>query len=169
MRKCTLILIWLGLIFLVYACASKPSPQPFVEYAKNSVIVNVTADPQLNLYAGTPHTLFVCIYQIKDPKTLNQLAGDQEGLYRLLECSLFDGSVAGANKLVIQPGQHEMFTFDRAEGTRYVAVVAGYSRLERERILRLYEVPVKGIVRRLIGSRFDILAIDLKLGPQQIQ
>jgi len=169
LRKCTLILIWVGFVFLVVACASKQVPQPFVEYAKNAVIVNVNADPQLNLYAGTAHTLLVCIYQIKDPNALNQLAGDQEGLCRLLECSLFDASVAAANKMIIQPGQHEMFTFDRAEGTRYVAVVAGYSRIEKERILRLYDVPVKGIIRRLIGSRFDVLGIDLKLGPQQIQ
>jgi type VI secretion system VasD/TssJ family lipoprotein len=168
-RQCNLIVIWLGLVFLVCSCASKPLPEPVVEYAKNAVIIYVKADPQLNLYAGTPHTLFVCIYQIKDPNALNQLAGDEDGLCRLLECSLFDASVAAAKKLIIQPGQHETFVLDRAEGTRYVAVVAGYSRIERDRILRLHEIPVKGFIRRFIGSRFDVLGFELKLGPQQIQ
>lgn len=169
MRQCKLIVIWLGLVFLVCSCATKPLPEPVVEYAKNAVIIYVKADPQLNLYAGTPHTLFVCIYQLKDPNALNQLAGDQDGLGRLLECSLFDASVTAAKKLIIQPGQHETFVLDRAEGTRYVAVVAGYSRIERDRILRMYDIPVKGLIRRLIGSQFDILGFELKLGPQQIQ
>ena len=169
MRKCNLIVIMVGLVFLVCSCASKPLPESVVEYAKNAVIIYVKADPQLNLYAGTPHTLFVCIYQIKDPNALNQLAGDQDGLCRLLECSLFDASVAAAKKLIIQPGQHETFVLDRAEGTRYVAVVAGYSRIERDRMLRLYDIPLKGFMRRFIGSRFDVLGINLKLGPKQIQ
>lgn len=169
MRKCNLIVIWAGLVFLLCSCASKQLPEPVVEYAKNAVIVRVKADPQLNLYAGTPHTLFVCIYQIKDPNALNQLAGDQDGLCRLLECSLFDASVTAAKKLIIQPGQHETFVLDRAEGTQYVAVVAGYSRIEKDRIIRLHEIPVKGFIRRFIGSRFDVLGFELKLGPQQIE
>ncbi|MBN2516447.1 MAG: type VI secretion system lipoprotein TssJ [Deltaproteobacteria bacterium] len=169
MRKCNIIVILMGLVFLVCSCASKPLPPSVVEYAKDAIIIYVKADPQLNLYAGTPHTLFVCIYQIKDPNALNQLAGDQEGLCRLLECSLFDASITGAKKLIIQPGQQETFVLDRAEGTRYVAVVAGYSRIERDRILRLHEIPEKGYIRRFIGSRFDILGFELKLGPQQLQ
>lgn len=169
MRKYNLTIIWVGLVFLVCSCASKPLPEPVVEYAKNAVIIYVKADPQLNLYAGTPHTLFVCIYQIKDPNAINQLAGDQDGLCRLLECSLFDASVTAAKKLIIQPGQQETFVLDRAEGTRYVAVVAGYSRIEKDRILRVYDIPVKGFIRRFIGSRFDILGFELKLGPKQIQ
>lgn len=164
---------WLLLAFLVWSCASKQLPPPALEYQERAIKIRVKADPQLNLSDGKPHTLLVCIYQLKDPNALNQLASDQEGLYRLLECNLFDASVAGAKKLIIQPGQDTTFNLDRAEGTRYVAVAAGYYLIQRERMVRLYEIPVviekKGIIRRTKRKKLDTLEIDLKFGPQQIQ
>ena len=164
---------WLLLVLLVCSCASKQLPPPGLEYEESAIKIHVKADPQLNLSDGKPHTLLVCVYQLKDPNALNQLASDQEGLYRLLECNLFDASVAGAKKLIVQPGQDTTFNLDRAEGARYVAVAAGYYLIERERIVHLYEIPVviekKGIIKRTKRKKLGTLEIDLKLGPQQIQ
>jgi type VI secretion system VasD/TssJ family lipoprotein len=164
---------WLLLALLVWSCASKQLPPPGLEYEEGAIKIHVKADPQLNLSDGKPHTLLVCIYQLKDPNVLNQLANDQEGLYRLLECNLFDASVAGAKKLIIQPGQDTTFNLDRAEGAKYVAVAAGYYLIQRERIVRLYEIPVvvekKGIIKRSKRKKLGTLEIDLKLGSQQIQ
>jgi len=164
---------WLLLALLLWSCASKQLPPPGLEYQEGAIKIRVKADPQLNLSNGKPHTLLVCIYQLKDPNALNQLASDQEGLYRLLECNLFDASVAGAKKLIIQPGQDTTFNLDRAEGARYVAVAAGYYLIQRERMVRLYEIPVvvekKGIIKRSKRKKLGTLEIDLKLGSQQIQ
>jgi type VI secretion system VasD/TssJ family lipoprotein len=164
---------WLLLALLVWSCASKQLPPPRLEYEEGAIKIHVKADPQLNLSDGKPHTLLVCIYQLKDPNALNQLAGDQEGLYRLLECNLFDASVAGAKKLIIQPGQDTTFNLDRAEGAKYVAAVAGYYLIQRERMVRLYEIPVvvekKGIIKRSKRKKLGTLEIDLTLGSQQIQ
>ncbi|NIO08748.1 MAG: type VI secretion system lipoprotein TssJ, partial [Deltaproteobacteria bacterium] len=104
MRKRVVILSRLLLVLLVWSCASKQLPAPEFVYEENAIKIHVKADPQLNLSDGKPHTLLVCIYQLKDPNAFNQLAGDQEGLYRLLECALFDASVVGAKKLIVQPG-----------------------------------------------------------------
>jgi type VI secretion system VasD/TssJ family lipoprotein len=173
LRTLTVTLSWLLLVFLVWSCASKQLPPPKLEFAKDAIKIHVKGDPQLNLSDGKPHTLLVCVYQLKDPNGLNQLAGDQDGLYRLLECSLFDASVAGAKRLIVQPGQNTTVNFDRAEGARYVAVAAGYYLLERERMVRLYEIPVvvekKGIIKRTKTQKLDTLEIDLKLAPQQIE
>ena len=98
MRKVIISLSWLALIVLMWSCAAQQLPPPESEYEKEAIKINVKADPQLNLSDGKPHTLLVCMYQLNDPNSFNQLAGDQEGLYRLLECSLFDGSVEGAKK-----------------------------------------------------------------------
>ena len=164
---------WLLLSLLVWSCASKQLPPPGLEYEEGAIKIHVKANAQLNLSDGKPHTLLVCLYQLRDPNVLNQLASDQEGLYRLLECNLFDASVVGAKKLIIQPGQDITLNLDRAEGARYVAVAAGYYLIQRERMVRLYEIPVviekKGIVRRTKRKKLDTLEIDLKLGPQQIQ
>ncbi len=157
----------------MWSCAPKQLPAPEFGYEEDAIKIHVKADPQLNLSDGKPHTLLACIYQLKDPNAFNQLAGDQDGLYRLLECSLFDASVVGAKKLIVQPGQNTTFNLDRAQGTAYVGVAAGYYLIERERIVRLYEIPVviekKGIVRRTKRQKLETLEIDLKLGPQQIQ
>ena len=173
MRKRVFTFGRLLLVLLVCSCASKQLPPPGSEYEEGAIKIHVEADPQLNLSDGKPHTLLVCLYQLKDPNAFNQLASDQEGLYRLLECNLFDASVAGAKKLIIQPGQDTTFNLDRAEGARYVAVAAGYYLIQRERMVRLYEIPVviekKGIIRRTKRKKLGTLEIDLKLGSQQIQ
>ena len=173
MRKLILTCSWLLLVLLVWSCAPKQLPPPGLEYEEGAIKIHVKADPQLNLSDGKPHTLLVCIYQLKDPNAFNQLTGDQEGLYRLLECALFDASVVGAKKLIVQPGQNTTFNLDRAQGTAYVGVAAGYYLIERERIVRLYEIPIviekKGIVRRTKRLKLATLEINLKLGPQQIQ
>ena len=108
------------LVLLVWSCAAKQLPPPELEYEEAAIKIHVYADPKLNLSDGKPHTLLVCVYQLKDPNAFNQLAGDQEGLYRLLECGLFDASVVGAKKLIVQPGQNTTFNLDRAQGTAYV-------------------------------------------------
>jgi type VI secretion system VasD/TssJ family lipoprotein len=173
LKKVIFALSGLVSIFLIWSCASKQLPPPELGYEKDAIKIHLKADAQLNLSDGKPHTLLVCVYQLNDPNTFNQLAGDQEGLYRLLECGLFDASVAAAKKLIVQPGQNNTINLDRSQGARYVAVAAGYYLIERERIVRLHEIPVviekKGFIRRTKRKKLDTLEIDLKLGPQQIK
>lgn len=161
------------LIFGVCSCASLPLTPPEWRYEKEAIQLHLKADFQLNLHDGTPHTLLVCVYQLRDPNTFNQLAGDNNGMYNLLECSLFDNSVASSERLIIHPGQVLTFTLDRAEGAKYVAIVAGYYSLHKERMVRLFNIPVivenKWWIKRAKIAKPDYLNIELTLGPQQIQ
>ena len=172
MKKIITILNCLLLVSVMWSCAAKQLPPPESAYEEGAIKVHVKADHQLNLSDGKAHTLLVCVYQLKDPNALNQLSGDEDGLYRLLECGLFDASVAGAKRLIVQPGQDTIFNLDRAEGARFVAVAAGYYLLEKERVVRLYEIPVviekKGIIKRSKVQKLGVLEIDLRLGPEQI-
>jgi predicted component of type VI protein secretion system len=43
--------------------------------------------------------------------------------------------------MIIQPGQDINMTLDRAEGARYVAIVAGYYILEKDRMVKMVEIP----------------------------
>jgi len=168
---------WLCLavaIFFVGACASQPVPPPSEwRYEKEAIHLNLKADPQLNLYDGSPHTLLLCIYQLKDPNAFNQLTEDENGLYKLLECSRFDSSVAYSKRLIVHPGKDLTTDLDRAEGARYVAIVAGYYLIQREGMIRLYDVPwyveKKGLLKRTKVAKPAALDIDLVLGSQQIQ
>lgn len=165
----------LGLFCMaVVACASQPvAPPSQWRYEKEAVHVHLRADPQLNLYQGNPHTLLVCIYQLRDPNAFNQLSQEENGLYKLLECGSFDSSVANAKRLIVHPGQEMVTDLDRAEGARYVAVVAGYYTVERDGMVRLYDVPwyveTSGFLGQTKVAKPGPLKIELVLGSQQIE
>jgi type VI secretion system VasD/TssJ family lipoprotein len=157
---------------LLGACASQ-APPPDWTYEKDAIAVHLEADAKLNYDEGVPHTLMVCLYQLKDPNTFNQLSDDSDGIYKLLECDLFDSAVATAKRIIVRPGKKVDFHLDRAEGAKYAAIVAGYYVLEKERMIKLYEIPVvvekKGLLRRTKVSKPGELMIDLELGPSQIR
>ena len=165
--------LFLVLVFFsCYACASSPLPPPEWTFEKGAVNLHIFADSQLNLNEGTPHTLLLCVYQLKDPNEFNHLAGYREGLYQLLECGHYDSSVAMASKLIIHPGQDRHFVFDRAQGAKYLTVVAGYYTIQKEYITRLTEMPVRiersGFLWLKKTQKPDISNIELTLGPKQI-
>lgn len=171
MKRSLPILIAGALLFLA-ACAAKQLPPPQWTYEKDAIRMHIKADDKLNLDEGEAHTLLLCAYQLSDPNTFNQLVNDQDGLYQLLECSLFGDGATAAKRMIIQPGQNINMTLDRAEGARYVAVVAGYYILEKERIVKMVEVPEyvdkKGFVKKSKTRKPAPFNIDLILGPQQI-
>jgi type VI secretion system VasD/TssJ family lipoprotein len=161
------------IVLMFVSCASQPVPPPSEwRYEKGAVKLRLQADNQLNLYDDNPHTLSLCVYQLRDPNTFNQLAEDEDGLYKLLECERFDASVVSSKRLIVRPGQDLESDLDRAEGARYVAVVAGYYQMFKENMVRLYDVPwiieSKGFLGRTKESKPAPLVIELVLGSEQI-
>lgn len=165
-------------IFVIAACASKPAPAPPPvpiappewRYEKDAIKFSFQANPQLNLYNNQSHTLQLCIYQLKEPNAFNQMTETEDGLYKLLECTLFDGSVANCKRLTVRPGETLPVIMDRAEGARFLGISAGYANIIKERVTRLIEIPT-AIVDE--GSRKVSMPqhIDQRmlLGPLQIE
>lgn len=169
MKKCFKILTILSLTLLFYSCALIGGSQPPEwRYEKDAVNVFLKADPQLHLYQEKPHTLVMCVYQLRTPNVFQELTKDENGLSKLLECSHFDSTVASVKKLVIHPGQELTESLDRAEGAKYVAVVAGYYRLQKENVVRLFQIPVDRPIFRKI-ARPGLMDIKLNAGPYKIQ
>jgi type VI secretion system VasD/TssJ family lipoprotein len=143
-------------------------------YEKDAIELTFQADSQLNRYNDKAHTLQLCIYQLKDPNGFNQLVESEDGLYKLLECGMFDGTVANYRSLIVSPGERQSILLDRAEGARYIGIAAGYAEIQKDRITRLLEIPVV-IVKE--GSMFrkqkvkkpDTLKTVLRLAPHQIE
>ena len=149
-------------------------PPPEWSYKKSAVEITFQADSQLNQYNGKAHTLQLCIYQLKDPNGFNQLIESEDGLYKLLECGMFDGTVANYKSLIISPGESQSISLDRAEGARYVGIAAGYAEIQKDRITRLMEIPVivvkeGSMFRKQKVSKADTLKAVLRLGPHQIE
>ena len=108
-----LVIVLVAILFLFSCGSKKGSTQkttPELEpddwsYQRDAIRLVLVADPQLNAHDGVPHALHLCLYQLKDPNAFNQLSGDEEGLYLLLGCSVFDPSVTSFQGLDIQPNQ----------------------------------------------------------------
>lgn len=166
-------LIFCFAAMILSACASQPLPPPEWSYEKDAVHIHLKADSKLNYDDGLAHTLVVCIYQLKDPNAFNQLSDDIDGIYKLLDCGLFDAGVATAKRLIVNPSQDVNIKLDRAEGAKYVAIVAGYYVLQKDRMIRLFDIPVKieskGFIKRTKTARPQMLKIELDLGPSQIK
>jgi len=139
-------------------------------FEKQAIRLRFKSDPQLNLYQRTSHTLVLCVYHLKDPNAFNQLLEEKEGLWKLLECGRFDPSVTYAKRVVVQPGKDLTEVMDRPEGARYVSIVAGYYTLQKERVSRIFPIPVVSEKKGdTIFLRPGVLDINLYLGPQEIQ
>jgi type VI secretion system VasD/TssJ family lipoprotein len=134
-------------------------------YEKDAISLHLKGDPNLNLFEKRPHTLLVCVYQLRDPNALNQVLQDAEDVTKLLECGRFDPSIVNAKKFILQPGKEITEALDRAEGARYIGIVAGYYNLDKQRASRIIPVPVGG----MIGKKASRMNLDVFLGPDEIQ
>jgi type VI secretion system VasD/TssJ family lipoprotein len=162
MKKEGIAIIMILLLAMLSSCASL-GMQPEWKYEKDAISLYYRSDSYLNIYQGNPHTLMLCVYQLRDPNAFNQLLGEEEELSKLLECSRFDPSVTSAKRLTIYPGKEKTESLDRAENTKYVGIVAGYYSLKKERAVRLYEVPLSPFLKHPKN-----LKIRLYLGAQEI-
>lgn len=174
MNKSLAILAGFLSVFLISACASTPVAPPEWRYEKGAIQISFEADTRLNQYNDMPHTLQLCVYQLKDPNGFNQLTESDDGLYDLLECTMFDASVTNFRRLIIRPGQSLSFTMDRAEGAKYIGVVAGYADIHKDRITRLIDIPViivdeGGVFKRRKVAKPKTINVNFRLGPYQIE
>ncbi len=161
MKKNILGIIFLSLMALVVVgCGGSAQ----YVYQKEAIVLNVKSDPQLNQYRNAPHTLMLCLYQFRDPNMYNQLMDEKDGLQKLLECSRFDASVMSAKSFVIAPNKEKTEKIDRVEGTKYVALVAGYYTLVKENVTHFVPVPLG-----FMSNSPKTLNIDLYLGPKGIR
>lgn len=154
------------------ACGLKSASPPEWNLQKEGIILNMKAENKLNYSRGKAYTLYLVIYQLINPNQFNLLTEDEEGLTKLLEGKMFDPSVASVKSMVVYPGSDVTHRMDRAEGARYVGVVAGYGTLAKERMVRLFDVPVYvkidnilELSRKLVPGQLEI---NLALGSQQI-
>ncbi len=142
MAKYPKLFVTLAVLVLLGGCASKPVGLPDYSYSKDAININLHAADKLNVYQGVSHTLLVCVYQLKDRTAYNQLVGKKDGLYKLLRGQKFNPSVTYSEKIIMHPGTDKQLTLDRAEGTKYLAIVTGYYNMSPEKMTRVFDIPV---------------------------
>ena len=171
MMRVTRTLLSLCVLSQFLACSSAPPVRqpPEWGYEKNAISLHLAGDPQLNLFQKQPHSLIVCLFQLRDSSAFSQLVDEKDGLTRLLDCSRFDPSVTYSKRLVIQPGQAVVQSLDRTEGARLVGIVAGYYTLQKDGATRCYPIPLVELAREsALVQKPAKLSIELYLGPREI-
>ena len=163
----------LALLLLISSCSTKVVELEKWPFEARGIKIAYKADTNLNLYEDKSHTLFVCVYQMKDPNAFNELRLDRTGLMKLLECKRFDQGVSNSESLIVHPGDENTVVFDRAEDARFVGIVAGYYTLWPNNVTRLLLVPVK-IEKSgwLVVKKTAVpgqLSIKLFFGPEEVQ
>ncbi len=129
----------------------------------------------LNKSEGSPHSLMVCLYQLRNKSMFEQLASNEDGINQLLDCEAYNSSVNGVERVFIHPNQNLSIVLNRNAGTRYLGIVAGYFVLENDRMIRVIDIPVV----ETENSRFPavitkksaqggILHLVVNLGSEQI-
>jgi type VI secretion system VasD/TssJ family lipoprotein len=168
------VLVGILLAPFIWSCASAPVEPVKYGYEKDAIELHLKADKQLNYKDKKAHALVLCVYQLMSPNAFDQLTGSRDGLYNLLVCGVFDpASVAVSKQIVVNPGKDVNAKLDRADGAKYVALVAGYYAIDKDKIVRLYQIPEiterSGFLWLRKTTKPDKLEINLILGSRQLQ
>jgi type VI secretion system VasD/TssJ family lipoprotein len=153
-------------LFLLSSCASSPPPEPDYRFAKDAIKIRIKSDPQLNMKDKKPHTLLVCVYQIRDKSIFEQFSASEDGIYQLLDCEAFNDTVTATKRLIIQPNQDMTLVMDRMDKTKTLGIAAGYFKLDKMKMTKLFDIPVS-----TVGSseaRVEPMNLYINLGAQQI-
>lgn len=139
--------------------------------AKEAIVIDIAADPDLNLHDGQPHTMVLAIAQSSDPNAFLTLIGDAERSRQALQA----GKVAGLAKferVVVKPEAKTVVRLDRAEGGKYVGLLAYYNEARPPANARLFRVPTKveseGIIVKHRTAQALPLNLQVRLGPTAI-
>ncbi len=161
------------LLLFVCSCSFLPASPPEWTPMKEGIVLHLKADNKLNMDKDSAYTLYLVVYQLTSPNAFNQLSEDEEGLGRLLSSKIFDPSVVAVKSIVVYTGNDVTHKIDRAESARYVGIVAGYRTMTKERMVRLFDIPVHvkidnimKMTQKLVPGELDI---KLNLGARQIE
>ncbi len=137
-----------------------------VPYIKDGINFHFRGDTRLNLYRNVPHALVLCAYQLTDTNAFHQMLEEKDGMARLLVCNRFDPTVNYAKKMIIQPGQDLYEAMEKTEGTRQVALIAGYYEFQKKQAVKMIVLPVK---KMFFFRKAGGMDISLYLSSQEIQ
>lgn len=132
---------------------------------ENGINMRLKCDEKLNWHYEKPHALVLCAYQLKDLNGFRQTLEEKNGMAKLMECSRYDSSVNYVKRIVAQPGKEISVTMDLFEGTKNVAVIAGYYHFKKNQAVRSFELPLKGVFSRKPSG----MDINLYLSSNDIQ
>ena len=141
-------------------------------YQKEGIWLQLASDQQLNTYNNEPHTLVMGIYQLSETQSFFKLLSDQGQITKDLLTGQTGKQVVQFDRYVISPGKATVLKLDRAQGAKFIGMIAGYYDFNAENAARLFRVPVNmqshGIISTTYKAEPAILAVRLVFGNNGI-
>lgn len=111
------------------------------DFEAQGIVLRFDSPQQLNMYMGKPHSLYLKVFQLSDPKVFKDIAKTPAGIRELLTADEVDTSILGSQELTIEPNRQENVVLDRFKETRFVAIVTGYYQMEPEQSVKIFSIP----------------------------
>lgn len=141
-------------------------------YAKEGILLELASDIDLNFYSNQSHTLALGIWQFDDEKVFIKLLTDKAELIKALVTGNLPKGVLQLDRYVIQPDTKVLLKLDRAQGSKYVGILAGYYQFTPSGAARYFRIPLNiqssGLISKDYTAEPAVLALRLQLGIQSI-
>jgi type VI secretion system VasD/TssJ family lipoprotein len=142
------------------------------EFAKDGLMIEVAAEPNLNQYRNEAHTLLLGVYQMEDSAAFYKMIADPAALAQSLGGGKGNDAFVQFTRYVVVPGQHSILILDRAQKAKFIGVVAGYYQMSGPTSARLFEVPLtissEGLVSKTWKAAPAQLAARMSFGADGI-
>ncbi len=166
--------LWIYIIMLFFiSCSKKPLPKPVWNFKKHGIVLNYSADPLLNIFNGTPHTLMVIIYEMSDSSGFIKFAQYETGIRKLLNQEVKDPNILTYKRVFIEPGKSGKIVMDRVEKARWIGIVAGYYSLDPKKSVKVLKIPYKikkkGFIKRKKIAVIPTMKVNLVFTKDSIQ
>ena len=142
-------------------------------FGSNGIQIKLQATGDLNTYEGQPHTAVICAYQLTDPNEFNNLRKKNDGLLKLLECKNFGAGAAGAQRIIVQPGETRTVFMDRGKDVKHIGLVAGFYNLDSNDASLLLDIPLtvfkKGLIFKDVYQIPATLQVDISLSDKAMR
>lgn len=160
------------------------TPQEVVwTFEKNAITLHIESAENLNYVNNEAHTVSLCVYQSPDSNSVQTLAQTEEGLKELLKCQSASPDRLQATQFYVPPATSLEQSLDRAEGAKFLIVVAGFNQLTTQNCFAIFPFPMhtqterKYLVKKetlyspgKLDARIDLTADSINLqGVENVQ
>ncbi|WP_261372030.1 type VI secretion lipoprotein TssJ [Yersinia mollaretii] len=113
--------------------------QPF---AKSAITIQLTAQPGLNTWNGLANSSSILVIQAGNAAALDKLLKNPVQLKSMFAGTGSEADILQLDRYVVMPGQQNTLHIDRAENTRYLALVASYFPFPDSRHIARFTIPM---------------------------
>jgi type VI secretion system VasD/TssJ family lipoprotein len=141
-------------------------------YGNAALRVDVDTDAALNSYDGEAHSVVLALVQAADPGAFYQFLDTPDLVAKVLQGSRPPSTLLQVTRYALEPARKAQIRLDRAQGARYLGIVAAFYDVPVAKGAKLFNLPVamdsSGLVVRNYSATPAAAVLSLKLGPADI-